>query len=106
MEKKEEFSNAINQLLGIETPIDFTKLSKTELETLHGALTKIKEKDEELLPLLDKPLGQILDRKVLGKPLGETSLRDFLGLKKDRQGILGLGILRRLLSGEDSAKSS
>lgn len=102
MEKtKEDFSQEINKLLG--TSIDFAKLTKEDLAKLNEAIVKIKEATEFPLPLLDKPLSKILDQKVFNKPLGETSLRELLGLPKGK-GLFGFGLLPRFLSekGEQS----
>jgi len=92
---KEELSEEINKILG--TTIELTKLSKDDLTTLHGALIKFKEAQEFPLPLLDRPLGEILDKRIGNKTLREISLREILGLPKERKGLLGLGLLPRLL---------
>jgi len=89
---KEELSEEINKLLG--TGIDFAKLTKDDLTALNEALIKFKEAAEFPLPLLDKPIGQILDKKVGDKSLRESSLRDILGLPKEG-GLFGFGILSR-----------
>jgi len=102
---KEEISEEINKILG--TTIDLVKLTKDDLAALHEALVKFKEVQEFPLPLLDRPLGEILDQKVFNKPLRETSLRDLLGLPKEGKGILGLGLLPRLLRrAEEGGKPS
>jgi len=90
METKEEFSTEINKILG--TTIDFTKLSKEELTSLHGALTKAKEDSD--ISLLDTPLGDLFDKKVFNRA---TTLRELLGLPKGRKGILGFGIIGKVL---------
>jgi len=100
---KEELSEEINKILG--TTIELTKLSKDDLTVLHGALIKFKEAQEFPLPLLDRPLGEILDKKVFNKPLRESSLREILGLPKDRKGLFGFGILGRLLTERGVEKS-
>jgi len=100
---KEEISEEINKILG--TTIDLTKLTKDDLVTLHEALAKFKEVAEFPLPLLDKPIGEILDRKIMNRPLRELSLADVLGLPKERKGLLGLGILPRILSRTEERKS-
>jgi len=97
---KEELSEEINKLLG--TAIDFVKLTKDDLATLNEALIKFKEAAEFPLPLLDKPIGDILDKKIGNKSLRESSLRDILGLPKEG-GLFGFGILsRRFLKREES----
>jgi len=91
---KEELTATINEILG--TTIDFGRLSKDDLTTLHEALVKLKEANEFPLPLLDRPLGDILDKKIGDKSLRESTLRDILGLPKGRKGLFGFGILRFL----------
>lgn len=100
---KLEISEEINKILG--TAIDLTKLTKEELTELHEALIKFKEATEFPLPLLDRPLGEILDQKFMNRPLRELTLRDVLGLPKERKGILGLGILSRILGKVEEKKS-
>jgi len=90
---KEELSEEINKFLG--TTIDFLKLSKDDLVVLNEALIKFKENAEFPLPLLDKPIGEILDKKIIGdKSLRESSLRDLFGLPNEG-GLFGFGILTR-----------
>jgi len=97
---KEQISEEINKLLG--TTIDFAKLTKDDLTVLNEALIKFKETAEFPLPLLDKPLGQILDKKIGDKSLRESSLRDILGLPNEG-GLFGFGILsRRFLKKEEN----
>jgi len=93
---KEELSAQVNKVLG--TTIDFTKLTKEELQTMTGALTKLKE-NEFPLPLLDRPLAEMLgDKFHLTK---QTTLRDVLGLPKgSKKGLLGFGLLSRLIGDE------
>jgi len=92
---KEELSEEINKILG--TTIDLTKLTKDDLTTLLEALVKFKEASEFPLPLLDRPLGSILDERLGSRPLRELSLADILGLPKERKGLFGFGILGRIL---------
>jgi len=91
---KEELSTKINEILG--TTIDFGRLSKDDLTTLQEALVKLREANEFPLPLLDRPIGDILEKKIGDKSLRESTLRDLLGLPKGRKGLFGFGILRFL----------
>jgi len=100
---KDELSEEINKVLG--TTIDLTKLSKDDLTALHEAILKFKEAQEFPLPLLDRPLGEILDKRIGNKPLRETSLREILGLPKNRKGLFGFGILGRLFTERGVEKS-
>jgi len=86
-ETKEEISAKLNELL--KTDIKFEKLSKEELTQLCEAIDKIKVP----LPLIDRPIGEILDARIGNRPLREQSLADLFGLPKERGGILGFGIL-------------
>lgn len=92
---KEELSEELNELLGTE--INFMKLNKEELVDLYKAVLKIKEASA-IFPLLDKPIGQILDKKFLGKPLKDMTLRELFGLSKERKGFFGLGIMSRIIN--------
>jgi len=92
---KEELSEEINKVLG--TTIDLTKLTKDDLTLLHEALLKFKEVHEFPLPLLDRPLGEILDQKFMNRPLRDLTLADILGLPKERKGLFGFGILGRVM---------
>jgi len=100
---KEELSEEINKILG--TDIDLLKLTKDDLTALHEAIVKFKEAQEFPLPLLDRPLGEILDKRIGNKSLRETSLREIFGLPKDRKGLFGFGILGRLLAERGAQKS-
>lgn len=93
---KENISEELNELLG--TTIDFTRLNKDDLTSLQAALIKVKESTAEFsLPILDRPLGEILDKRIGNKSLRETTLREMFGLPKDRKGIFGFGLLGNLL---------
>lgn len=91
---KDEISEEINTLLG--TSIDFTKLTKDDLTMLQGALAKFNQSAELSIPLLDKPIGDILDKRIFNKTVRETTLRDLFGLPKEGKGIFGFGILGNL----------
>jgi len=100
---KEDLSAEINNILG--TTIDLTKLTKDDLTTLHEALLKFKEATEFPLPFIDRPIGEILDKKFMNRPLRDLSLADILGLSKERKGLLGLGILPRILARAEEKKN-
>jgi len=101
---KEELSEEINKLLG--TSIDFAKLTKDDLVVLNEALVKFKEAAEFPLPLLDRPIGEILEKKVGDKSLRESTIRDIIGLPKEG-GLFGFGILSgRFLKGDKKQESS
>jgi len=79
--------------LGLEEPIDFTRLTKSELERLLEALTT---------PAIHVRIGaKGVRRKVMDRPLRELldrPLRDLVGEAKGlgKGGIFGLGILPSL----------
>jgi hypothetical protein len=100
---KEELNEELNKLLG--TSIDFVKLSKGDLVVLHEALIRFKESQGFPLPLLDRPLGDIINEKVANRPLRELTLADILGLSKERKGLLGLGIIPRIIGRVEEKKS-
>ena len=91
---KDAISEEINTLLG--TSIDFAKLTKDDLVVLQGALAKFNQSAEFSIPLLDKPIGDILDKRIFNKTVRETTLRDLFGLPKEGKGIFGFGILANL----------
>jgi len=99
---KEELNEEVNKLLG--TSIDLTKLTKDDLTALHEALVKFKEASEFPLPLIDRPIGEILDKKFMNRPLRELTLRDVLGLPKERKGLFGFGLLGRLFASSEKEK--
>jgi len=95
---KEEISDEVNEILG--TSIDFTKLNKEELITLLEAIIRLKQASEFPLPLLERPLGEILDTEIFNKPLRETSLAEILGINEllnKRKGLFKFGILSRFM---------
>jgi len=94
---KEELSTVLNELFGVD--VDFTKLTKADLEKLvkafddPAALLKVgiqhlkaQAINKPLRDLLDRPLREILDRQ----PLLEN-------VAQNKGGPLGLGILPRIL---------
>lgn len=105
MEKlsKTELSDGLCDLLDVE--VDFTKMTKEDLVRLHKRVGELLQGIDE--KLLGRPLEEILDIRVGGKPLRELSLGEIMRRIRDR-GPLGLGIwpeirreLRRLLRGEE-----
>ena len=108
---KTSLSDRLCDILDVE--VDFTKMTKEDLVLLHkrvNELNKLTEGiDEKLLSkemLFSKPLEEILDTKIGGKPLRELSLGDIVHRMR-AHGPLGLGIIpeiraevRRRLRGE------
>jgi len=86
---KEELSTKVNELLGLkDSPIDFTKLSKDELNRLCEAVESFS-------------LGAgVFGKKLLNRPVGELMdmrLRDVFKEIREGKGILGLGLVRTLI---------
>jgi len=84
---KEELSDQLNEILGLEEPIDFSRLLKEDLERLVEAF-----KDP-------KALIRLGVRRLRGKArerVMEYLIEEFLGRERD-EGPLGFGILPRIL---------
>lgn len=99
---KNELSEKLCDLLDIE--VEFSKMTKEDLISLYKRVNELMEGIDE--KLLSKPLEEILDTKIGGKPLRELTLGDIIRKVRDH-GPLGLGILpemrreiRRALRGE------
>ena len=99
MPTKEELSDRVNEILGLGDPIDFSKMTKEDLESFLKTIKepsnlirigwknlKEKAKKEILEELIERPLVDVL--KGLGKEEKEG---------KDK-GPLGLGILPRAMT--------
>ena len=85
---KNELSEKLCDLFDIE--VDFTKMTKEDLISLHERLNELREGIDE--KLLSQPLKDILNTKIGGKPLRELTLGDIIRRVRD-YGPLGLGIL-------------
>ena len=99
---KNELSEKLCDLFDIE--VDFAKMTKEDLISLHRRFNELMEGIDD--KLLSKPLKDILDIKIGGKPLKELALGDIIRRVRDH-GPLGLGILpeirreiRRVIRGE------
>lgn len=105
-ETKETLSTKLNELL--KTNIKFDKLSKEELVQLWEAIGKIKDVEAAaMLPLLDRPIGEILDKKVMNRPLRDLTLSEVFGIPKERvKGFLGLGVLPRIFAAREEEKKA
>ena len=96
MVTKEELSDRLNELLGLEEMVDFAKMTKEDLETLlktvgePSNLIRIGWKN-----LRNKAKKEILE-ELMGRPLLDEVLQDVLPKEgKAGKGPLGLGILPR-----------
>ena len=90
---KEELSDRLNEVLDLEDEIDFTRMTKEDLERLVTALdparliqTGIKQlRSKARRDLLERPLKDLLDKPFLER-----------FIERD-EGFLGLGFLPRIL---------
>jgi len=93
---KEELSERLNAILSLEDTIDFTKLTKEDLERL----VKVVEDPSRLIQTGVKQLREKARREILERPLKELMDKPFIEglLERDAdKGPLGLGILPRIL---------
>jgi len=96
MATKEELSERLNAILSLEDTIDFTKLTKEDLERL----VKVVEDPSRLIQTGVKQLREKARREILERPLKELMDKPFIEglLERDAdKGPLGLGILPRIL---------
>lgn len=91
MPSKQQISDTLNALL--KTKIDFTKLSTIDLE----ALTSIFEDSTFLVQLGIMQFKNKAKKEVLERPLKDFLDRNFLEERMEKGGLLGLGILPRVL---------
>lgn len=102
---KEELSEEIMDFLGLAELESLTRMTRADLIKLYEAVQGLKNASIGVA-LFDKPLGEILDQKIGGKPVRELTLGEIVATIR-REGPLGLGILpevkreiRRLIRGE------
>ena len=101
MVTKEDMSDEINKILGTEDdPIDFTKMNKEDLDKL----LKVLNNPAKLIQIGIRNLRQKAKKEILEKPLKEILERPLIEevMSSDRGGILGLGILNRILGSRES----
>jgi hypothetical protein len=95
VDTKEELTVKINELLGLSL-VSLDRMTKEDLESLHQAVSKKLEKTQIPVKVLRRPLKEVLDEKVLGKPVGDFSLGEILeAIVGGEEGPLGLGFLPR-----------
>ena len=90
---KEELSDRLNEVLDLEDEVDFTRMTKEDLERLVTALdparliqTGIKQlRSKARRDLLERPLKDLLDKPFLER------------IVEREEGFFGLGILPRIL---------
>lgn len=96
MPTKEELSDKINEILGLEDAIDFSKMTKEDLESL----LKVVEEPSNLIRIGWKNAREKVKKEILEEILGRPFLDEILkgipakgeGEGEDK-GPLGLGIL-------------
>lgn len=104
MGKRKELVDGINKLLG--TKFELRGVSTKDLEELHGAISAKLENltalpvGQNIQGLLDTPLIQVLKKRLADKKLEDLTIGDLVSTLQEGakdKGILGLGILPRLL---------
>jgi len=87
--RKRELSDKINEILGLPQKVDFTKLSKKDLETLHDVISNVAASlgigIRSVKAKIRQGLLQRPTREVLNMPLGE-----FLANIRSEGGIIGI----------------
>lgn len=84
---KEQLAEEIMDVLGLSLD-SLNRMTKSDLMQVHKKLLELKTSGE----IVDKPLSEILDEKIGGKPVRDMTLGEIAEQMKD-QGPLGLGIL-------------
>ena len=94
MPTKEELSDKINEILGLEDTIDFSKMTKENLESL----LKVVEEPSNLIRIGWKNAREKVKREVLEELLGRPLLEEILSKEGEGgdKGPLGFGVLPRL----------
>lgn len=100
---KEELSDRLNEILGLEETVDFTKMTKEDLEYL----LKVVDDPSSLIRigwknLRDKAKKEILE-ELMGRPFLDEVLKGVPTKEEGKGGLLGLGIvpsIRKILSKE------
>ena len=99
MPTKEELSDRLNEILGLEDTIDFSKMTKEDLESL----LKVVEEPSNLIRIGWKNAREKVKREVLEEILGRPFLDEILkeipakGEGGEDKGPLGMGILPRAM---------
>ena len=100
MSTKEDLTESINNLLGLDLE-SLGRMTKEDLRSLYNVLSKrLGSSPVSLTPEGDffrRPLKDILNKRILNKPLGELSLKEiFEALTYRENGPLGLGLIPAL----------
>jgi len=101
MPTKEQINERLNELLGLEEPIDFTKLSKADMERLLEVLGN----PSGLIQMGIKNLRARARREILERPIKDFMEKPIIEdiLAGSREGPLGFGILPRILGRKRTA---
>ncbi len=92
---KEDLAAKINELLGLSL-VSLDRMTREDLESLYQAVSKKLEKNQIPVKVLRRPLKDVLNENVLGKPVGDFSLGELLeAIVGGEEGPLGLGLLPR-----------
>jgi len=103
MPTKEELSDRLNEIMGLEDPIDFSKMTKEDLESL----LKIIGEPSNLIRIGWKNAREKVKREVLEEILGRPFVEEILSKTEEgvKKGPFGFGVLpklRGILSGTES----
>jgi len=83
---KEQLAEEIMDILGLSLD-SLNRMTKSDLTQLHKKLSSAGG------DILGRPLSEILDEKIGGKPLRDMTLGELAEQMKVKEGPLGLGIL-------------
>jgi len=96
MPTKEELSERLNEIMGLEDPIDFSKMTKEDLESL----LKIIGEPSNLIRIGWKNAREKVKKEVLEEILGRPILEEILSKMGEEaegdKGPLGFGVLPKL----------
>ena len=103
MPTKEELSERLNEIMGLKDPIDFSKMTKEDLESL----LKVIGEPSNLIRIGWKNAREKVKREILEEILGRPFLEEILSKTEEGadKGPLGFGVLpklRGILSGTES----
>ena len=95
VDTKEDLAGKINDLLDLSLE-SLDRMTREDLENLYQATSKKLGETQIPVKVLRRPLKDVLNEKILGKPLGDFSLTELLeAIVGGDEGPLGLGLLPR-----------
>lgn len=104
---KQKLSDSLNVMLGLEKDkLDFTKMSKEDLEKLVALLKDPSHLIKAGIKTLRLKARQEIVEKPLKDILEKPFLEEILSGEKGKEGPLGLGILPRILRHNEPAEQT